>query len=75
MPIYQAFHEIDIERDGYIARRKLANEKSIRRRVMRAYFLAAVPFLLLFAYGIIPPFAAAMSEINNMLAELEMAAW
>lgn len=75
MPIYQAFHEIDIERDGYLAKRKLANEKSIRRRVMRAYFLAAVPFLLLFSYGVIPPLLAAMNEINSMLAELEKAAW
>lgn len=75
MPVYQAFHEIDIERDGYMARRKLANEKSIRRRVMRAYFLAAVPFLLLFAYGVIPPLVASLSEINNMLSELESAAW
>lgn len=75
MPIYQAFHEIDIERDGYMARRKLANEKSIRRRVMRAYFLAAIPFLLLFAYGVIPPLVASMTEINNMLAELENSAW
>jgi hypothetical protein len=31
-----------------------ANEKSIRRRVMRAYFLAAVPFFLLFFSGLIP---------------------
>lgn len=75
MPIYQAFHEIDIERDGYMARRKLANEKSIRKRVMRAYFLAAVPFLLLFTYGVIPPLVASMNEINSMLAELEKSAW
>lgn len=75
MPIYQAFHEIDIERDGYMERRKLANEKSIRRRVMRAYFLAAVPFLLLFSYGVIPPLVASLHEINSMLAELENAAW
>jgi len=75
MPISQAFHEIDIERDGYMARRKLANEKSIRRRVMRAYFLAAVPFLLLFAYGVIPPLFAAMAEINSMLEELQRSVW
>jgi hypothetical protein len=75
MPIYQAFHEIDIERNGYMERRKLANEKSIRRRVMRAYFLAAVPFLLLFSYGVIPPLVASLHEINSMLAELENAAW
>jgi len=75
MPICQAFSEIDIERDGYMARRKLANEKSIRRRVMRAYFLAAIPFLLLFAYGVIPPLVASMMEINNMLEELQKSAW
>ncbi len=75
MPIRQAFHEVDVERDGYMARRKLANEKSIRKRVVRAYLLAAIPFLLLFAYGIIPPLVSAMSEINLMLKELERSPW
>jgi len=75
MPIYQAFCEIDTDREGYMARRKLANEKSIRRRIMRAYILAGVPFLLLFAYGVIPPLLASMTEINNMLEELQNSAW
>lgn len=75
MPVYQAFHEIDTEREGYMARRKLANEKSIRRRMMRAYILAGIPFLLLFAYGVIPPLIASMTEINNMLEELQNSAW
>lgn len=75
MPISQAFHEIDVERDGYMSKRKLANEKSIRKRVIRAYLLAAVPFVMLFAYGIAPPLAASMSEINTMLRELEGTAW
>lgn len=75
MPIYQAFHEIDTEREGYMARRKLANEKSIRRRMMRAYILASVPFLLLFAYGVIPPLFASMTEINIMLEELQSSLW
>lgn len=75
MPISQAFHEIDVERDGYMSKRKLANEKSIRKRVIRAYLLAAVPFVMLFAYGIVPPLAASMSEINTLLGELEGTAW
>jgi hypothetical protein len=75
MPISQAFHEIDVERDGYMSKRKLTNEKSIRKRVIRACLLAAVPFLMLFAYGIIPPLAASMGEINTMLRELEGAVW
>ncbi len=75
MPISQAFHEIDVERDGYMSRRKLANEKSIRKRVMRAYLLAALPFIMLFAYGIVPPLLASMSEINAMLKDLENMSW
>lgn len=75
MPITQAFLEVDVERDGYISKRKLANEKSIRKRVTRAYLLAAVPFALLFAYGLIPTLLASMNEINIMLEELNSSAW
>ncbi len=75
MPISQAFHEIDMERDGYMSKRKLANEKSIKKRVLRAYLLAAVPFMMLFAYGIVPPLVASMTEINTMLKELENTSW
>lgn len=75
MPIHQAFHEIDIERDGYMAKRKLANEKSIRKRVRRAYILAAVPFILLFAYGLVPTLFTSMKEINALIAELESTSW
>jgi hypothetical protein len=75
MPIYQAFHEIDVEREGYMAKRKLANEKSIRKRVFRAYLLAAVPLLLLFAYGIVPTLLSSIHEINGMLEELQGSSW
>lgn len=75
MPICQAFHEADVERDGYMAKRKLANEKSIRRRVFRAYVLAAVPFILLFSYGIVPTLLSSVNEINTMLEELQNTAW
>lgn len=75
MPICQAFQEIDVEQDGYMAKRKLANEKSIRKRVFRAYVLAAVPFLLLFAYGLVPTLLSSIQEINATLAELESTAW
>ncbi len=75
MPIYQAFHEINVERDGYMAKRKLANEKSIRKRVVRAYVLAAVPFILLFAYGLVPTLMTSMGELNAMIMELENSAW
>lgn len=71
MPIYEAFHEADTMRDGYLSKRKLANEKSIRKRVLRAYILAAVPFLLLFAYGIIPTLQASIYEITQTLKVLE----
>lgn len=71
MPIEQAFHEIDVERDGYMAKRKLANEKSIRKRVGRAYLLAAIPLILLFAYGVLPPLVTSLKEINTMLEELQ----
>lgn len=75
MPISQAFHEIDVERDGYMSKRKLANEKSIKKRVLRAYLLAALPFMMLFAYGIVPPLLASMTEINTMLRDLENTSW
>ncbi len=75
MPISQAFHEIDVERDGYMSKRKLANEKAIKKRVLRAYLLAALPFMVLFAYGIVPPLAASMNEINAMLRDLETTSW
>ncbi len=75
IPIEQAFHEINIERDGYISKRKLANEKSIRKRVVRAYFLAAVPFALLLAYSIIPTMLSTINEINSILEELNNSSW
>ena len=71
MPIYEAFHEVDMEREGYLSKRRLANEKSIKRRVMRAYFLAAVPLILLFAYGVIPTLVFSMNEISAVLASLD----
>ncbi len=67
MPMYEAFHEVDIEREGYLSKRRLANEKSIKRRANRAYLLAAVPLLLLFAYGIIPTLVSSMNEISQTL--------
>lgn len=75
MPINQAFHEIDIERDGYLSKRKLANEKSIRKRVFRAYILAAIPFILLFSYGLVPTLISSINEINAMLEELNSSSW
>lgn len=71
MPISQAFNEINIEMDGYMAKRRLANEKSIKKRVFRAYALAALPFLLLFAYGIMPVLVSSVNEINQLLDELK----
>ena len=75
MPISQAFHEVDVERDGYILKRKMANDKTRKKRVLRAYLLAAVPFMLLLAYGIVPPLVASMNEINTILKELESTSW
>lgn len=71
MPISQAFSEINIEMDGYMAKRRLANEKSIKKRVYRAYALAALPFFLLFAYGIMPVLVSSINEINQLLEELK----
>ena len=71
MPISQAFSEINIEMDGYMAKRRLANEKSIKKRVYRAYVLAALPFFLLFAYGIMPVLVSSINEINQLLEELK----
>jgi hypothetical protein len=70
MPIYEAFHEVEVEREGYLSKRKLTNEKSIRKRVIRAYILAAVPLILLFAYGIVPTLLSAIEEINTTLNSL-----
>jgi hypothetical protein len=70
MPMYEAFHEVDMEREGYLSKRRLANEKSIKRRANRAYLLAAVPLLLLFAYGILPTLVSSMNEINQTLEML-----
>jgi len=75
MPVSQAFAEIQVDCDGYISKRKLANEKSIRKRVFRAYVLASLPFLLLFAYGLMPALVSSINEINKLLAELENATW
>ena len=70
MSMEQAFHEIDTNRDGYISKRKLTNEKSIKRRVRRAFLLAAIPLFLLIAYGVAPPLVSSMNEINAMMNEL-----
>jgi hypothetical protein len=75
MPISQAFSEIQLDQDGYMSKRKLANEKSIKNRVIRAYILAALPFLLLFAYGLMPALVSAMRELNLLLSEIENTAW
>jgi hypothetical protein len=75
MQFSEAFCEIQVDRDGYMSKRKLANEKSIRKRVLRAYILAALPFILLFAYGLMPVLMASVKEINQMLEEIENAVW
>lgn len=75
MQICQAFCEIQLNQDGYISKRKLSNEKSIRKRVIRAYILAALPFILLFAYGLMPALISAMRELNQLLLEIENTAW
>lgn len=75
MPISEAFHEADIEREGYMARRKLANEKSIRKRVRRAYMLAALPFFLLFVYIFLPTLISSMNEIQTMMEALDSYSW
>jgi hypothetical protein len=75
MPVYEAFNEIDVERDGYIANRKLKNEKSRRRRVRRAFLLALIPMFLLLAYGIAPPLIASLNEIDMTIKELEKNQW
>lgn len=75
MPIYQAFHEVNVEADGYITKRKLANEKSRKKRVFRAYILAAVPFIALFAYGLVPTLLSSLQEINMIIEELESTSW
>jgi hypothetical protein len=71
MPINEAFHEVDVEREGYLSKRKLANEKSIRKRVLRAYILAAIPLFLLFLYGVIPTLQVSMKEITDTLNSLD----
>lgn len=71
MPAYEAFHEVDVEREGYLSKRKLANEKSIRKRVIRAYIFAAIPLVLLFLYGIIPTLQASMKEITDTFKALD----
>jgi hypothetical protein len=75
MPISHAFSEIQLDQDGYMSKRKLSNEKSIKKRVIRAYILAALPFLLLFAYGLMPALMSAMKELNLLLSEIENTAW
>ena len=75
MPISMAFDEINLDQDGYISKRKLSNEKSIRKRVIRAYALAALPFLLLFAYGLMPALVSAVRELNLLIEEIENTAW
>ncbi|HHT88929.1 MAG TPA: hypothetical protein GX002_07965 [Clostridiales bacterium] len=75
MPVYQAFDEIKLDQDGYISKRKLMNEKSIRRRVFRAYLLAALPFILLFTYGLLPALISSVRELNMLIEEIENMAW
>lgn len=75
MPVSQAFGEIQLDQDGYMLKRKLANEKSIRKRVIRAYILAAIPFILLFAYGLMPALTSSIKELNQMLMEIEDTTW
>jgi len=75
MPVHQAFAEINLNQEGYMARRKLMNEKSIRRRVFRAYVLAALPFMLLFAYGLLPALVSSVRELNMLIEEIENMAW
>lgn len=75
VPIYQGFAEIRLDQDGYISKRKLSNEKSIRRRVIRAYLLAAIPFLLLFSYGLAPALISTIKELNIMIEEIENTVW
>lgn len=75
MPVSQAFGEIQLDQDGYMLKRKLANEKSIRKRVIRAYILAAIPFILLFAYGLMPALTSSIKELNLLIEELENTAW
>ena len=71
MPVYEAFHEVDVEREGYLAKRKLTNEKSIKKRVMRAYLLASIPLILLFVYGVLPTLLSSMNEITETIKLLE----
>jgi len=75
MPISQAFAELQADYEGYISKRKLANEKSIKKRVFRAYVLAVVPFMLLFSYGLMPALVSSVKEINELLADLENMTW
>ena len=75
MPIVKAFSEIEVDRDGYMSKRKLANEKSIKKRVYRAYALAALPFILLFAYGLMPALTSSIKELNMLIGELEASGW
>jgi hypothetical protein len=75
MPISQAFSEIRLDQDGYMSKRKLANERSIKKRVIRAYILAAVPFLMLFAYGLLPALLMSMNELNSLIKEIKNTAW
>ena len=51
------------------------NEKSIRRRVFRAYLLAALPFILLFTYGLLPALISSVRELNMLIEEIENMAW
>lgn len=75
MPINKAFEEINIDHESYITKRKLANEKSLKKRVFRAYIIAAIPFTLLFIYGILPLAITAFKEINELLYEMQNMSW
>lgn len=75
MPIYEAFHELDMDRDGYISRRKLANKKSIKKRAFRAFLLGVLPWFALISYCIAPPLIASMRDLDVLTEELNNSSW
>lgn len=75
MPIYEAFHEIDVDKDGYISRRKLANKKSIKKRAFRAFLLGVIPWCTLIAYCIAPPLLSTLNGLDSLTEELNNSSW